>query len=306
MTLRPNFMSIRAFVAVYEEHSFTAAANRENATQPGISQHVRQLEEMLGVQLFDRSKGHVAPTPAAHAYYNYCVSILKLHCEAVREIQDFRSEIEGEVRVGISPALTQSVIGRAVDAFTRSHPNVALRVHEGYPDTLTKMALGEELDFAITVFVTSRAGLSVKPFANAREVLITRGSSHLPHLQAVSPAQCGPLRLVLPGAHYARRRALDAYFEASGAKVQALMEVESVSASLAVVREGDWCTVLPYVAVAHEAHSGRFNISLLSDPEFFTELSLIEPSRRCLSRASTIFCETLRESTVSVEASAAR
>lgn len=303
--MRPNFQSIKAFVAVYEEHSFTAAANRENATQPGISQHVRQLEEMLGVQLFDRSKTRVAPTPAAQAYYNHCVSILKHHSEAVREVQEFASDVQGEVRVGVSPALTQSVVGYAVAAYTKSFPNVALRLLEGYPDTLTNMVLGGELDFAISGSVTCRAGLSVKPFVGIREVLVSSRSSHYRHLHAVSLNQCGPLRLVVPDAHYVRRRALDAYFEASGANILALMEIDSVSASLAVVREGGWCTMLPYVAVAHEADSERFNINPLNAPEFVTELSLVEPSRRCLSPASSMFYESLLKSTVSVELSAA-
>jgi hypothetical protein len=52
----PGLREIRMFVAVYEERSFTAAAAREFATQPGASQHVKQIEEALGVQLFDRLK----------------------------------------------------------------------------------------------------------------------------------------------------------------------------------------------------------------------------------------------------------
>jgi LysR family nitrogen assimilation transcriptional regulator len=50
---------IRAVIAVCEEGSFTRAAERENATQSGISQHVAAVERTLGVQLFERSTGSV-------------------------------------------------------------------------------------------------------------------------------------------------------------------------------------------------------------------------------------------------------
>ena len=60
-----SLRQIRSFVAVYEEGSFTAAAEREGATQSGISQHVKQLETDLGVALFARNGREVEPTLAA-------------------------------------------------------------------------------------------------------------------------------------------------------------------------------------------------------------------------------------------------
>ena len=66
---------IRLFVAAYEERSFTGAATRENATQSGVSQHIRKLEESFGVDLFSRDKGRVAPTPAGDGYYRRCIDV---------------------------------------------------------------------------------------------------------------------------------------------------------------------------------------------------------------------------------------
>ena len=64
---------IRAVIAVCEEGSFTRAAERENATQSGISQHVAAVERKLGVKLFERAAGRVTPMPAGLRYYKSCV-----------------------------------------------------------------------------------------------------------------------------------------------------------------------------------------------------------------------------------------
>ena len=64
---------IRAVIAVCEEGSFTRAAQRENATQSGISQHVAAVERVLKVKLFERTAGGVTPTPAGLRYYKRCV-----------------------------------------------------------------------------------------------------------------------------------------------------------------------------------------------------------------------------------------
>jgi len=60
-----SLRDIRIFLAAYEERSFTAAAIHEHATQSGVSQHIRKLEEGFRVKLFSRAKGQVSPTPAA-------------------------------------------------------------------------------------------------------------------------------------------------------------------------------------------------------------------------------------------------
>ena len=58
---------IRAVIAVCEEGSFTRAAQRENATQSGISQHVAAVERTLKVKLFDRTSGGGHPDPGRPA-----------------------------------------------------------------------------------------------------------------------------------------------------------------------------------------------------------------------------------------------
>ena len=296
--MRPSLLLLKAFVAVYEEHSFTGAAAREHATQPGISQHIRQLEEMLGVQFFERSKGRVDPTPAAHPFYARCVAMLKLHAEAMREAQQFRSDLEGEIRVGISPSLTQAVLGAAIAGFTKRHPNVAIRVLEGYPDVLTGMVLAEELDFVITPTTPCRAGITAEPFITMREVLVSKRSARFPHMKPLRVSECKPIRLILPGSHYVRRHALDAYFAAAGVDVIGVIEMDSVPGSLSVVLEGEWSTVLPSLTMANEVHSDRFSINRLTGPEIATEFSLMVPSRFSLTPAATMFSESLRAACV--------
>src|ERR1700693_3427536 len=67
---------IRAVVAVCEEGSFTRAAERENATQSGISQHIAALERTLGVRLFEGSNAGVRAPPAGTRYYRRCIEAL--------------------------------------------------------------------------------------------------------------------------------------------------------------------------------------------------------------------------------------
>src|SRR5690349_24778083 len=82
---------IRAVIAVCEEGSFTRAAQREHATQSGISQHVAAVERSLRVKLFERTAGGVTPTPAGLRYYKRCVEAIGARSEERRVGKECRS-----------------------------------------------------------------------------------------------------------------------------------------------------------------------------------------------------------------------
>ena len=84
---------VRAVIAVCEEGSFTRAAERENATQSGISQHVAAVERKLGVKLFERVSGRVVPTPAGLRYYKSCVGAVGVLEKAVEQARTVAGEV---------------------------------------------------------------------------------------------------------------------------------------------------------------------------------------------------------------------
>src|SRR2546423_2470553 len=100
-----SFRDLRLFVAAYEERSFTAAARRENATQSGVSQHMRKLEDGLRVKLFVRDKGRVVPTPAGDSYYRHCIDLLHTHAKAITVVRRHGTGLEGNIVVGLMPTM---------------------------------------------------------------------------------------------------------------------------------------------------------------------------------------------------------
>ena len=136
-----SFRDIRLFVAAYEERSFTAAARRENATQSGVSQHIRKLEDGLSVKLFVRDKGRVVPTPAGDSYYRHCIDLLHTHAKAADEVRRHGAGLEGNIVIGLMPTMTRCALAPVLARFIERHPNVVVRVVEGYSAALTEQVL---------------------------------------------------------------------------------------------------------------------------------------------------------------------
>lgn len=104
MMLSPANM--RAFTAVVEERSFTAAARRLNATQSGVSQQVAKLERHLGVALLMRGNQFATPTPAGRQLYLRSIAILRELSATEAALREYGHGIAGSVVVGLMPAIS--------------------------------------------------------------------------------------------------------------------------------------------------------------------------------------------------------
>jgi LysR family transcriptional regulator, nitrogen assimilation regulatory protein len=280
------------FVAVYEERSFTGAAERERATQSGVSQHVRKLEDTLGVRLFTRNKGEVQPTPAGNALYLKSIDILRLYDAAKQAVRSYGKGLEGQLVVGLMPTMTRSVLAPALARFVADNPNVGINVIEAYSATLTQQVRAAEIDFAIVPAFACPPGLSSRLFLRTPEVLVSNPSLGLVHGAPVRLAGLSPVKLVLPGRGNTRRHTLETYCAANGVSIERLIELDAMLATLDLVARSDWMTVLPGVMMALDDGS-QHRVNPLAEPPFWLDLVLIEPAQRTMTAAARAFLSQL-------------
>ena len=285
---------ILLFVAAYEERSFTAAAVREAATQSGVSQHVRKLEERFGARLFTRDGGRVSPTPAGDRYYLRCLDVLRAHAAAAQVLRDCSAGLSGEVTVGLMPTVTRCALAPALARFSDEHPNVSVRVLEGYSGALTDQVRQGALDFAVVPDFAGLPGLVSRPFATTPEVLVAAVGDHA---APVRLGELGPLSIVLPGPANTRRRTVEGYLRACGATVARTITLDTMMATLDLVATTGWVAVLPGVLMARDIVPGRHAVRPLAGPALSLDLVTVEASRRPLSDAALAFREALRGTT---------
>jgi LysR family transcriptional regulator, nitrogen assimilation regulatory protein len=293
-----SLRDIRLFIAAYEERSFTAAAARENATQSGVSQHIRKLEETFQVKLFSRDKGRVVPTPAGDSYYRRCLDVLRAHEEADRSVRSYAAGLEGDIVVGLMPTMTRCALAPVLARFIDAHPNIVVRVLEGYSAVLTQQVQAGELDFAIVPAFSGGLGLKSRLFLRTPELLVSSAGSGLTHLQPVRLSELGPLKIVVPGKANTRRRLLETYFASNGVEVERLIELDAMLGTLDFVARTDWVTVLPGIMMADEGAPRLFTVNPVVEPTFSLDLVLIEPSRRPMSAGAKAFLDMLEGETL--------
>lgn len=289
-----SLRQIRAFVAVFEEGSFTGAATREGATQSGMSQHVKTLEESLGVGLFTRDGRLVVPTVAGRRYYAECVAILRRLEAAGQDIARL-ARIGGEVKVGLMPTFTRAVLAPALRRFLAEAEGAEVRVLEAYSAVLTEQVRKGELDFAIVPAFSTDSGLTATKILRNREMLVASRGRIGRHLEPVRLADLGPINIVVPGAQNTRRRNIDTYLATNSVAVRSRVELDAMMGTLDFIAQSDWVAILPGVLMAGEKDSGAYDIRPLADPSLYSDFVLIEPARRMLSPAARLFADLLSE-----------
>jgi LysR family tcuABC transcriptional regulator len=286
-----SLRQIRAVVAVCEEGSFTRAAERENATQSGISQHIAALERILGVRLFERSNAGVRPTPAGMRYYRRCIAALGTLKTGAEEMRALAGRVTGNLRIGLMPTFTRAVLAPTLDHFVSRHPDVRLHIVEGYSGLLTEMVLADELDFAVVPAFEGRIGLKSRLFVRDREMLLSGTRRGLTSLAPVRLRELRPFKVIVPGPDNVRRRNLETYFHTNGVEVDAMLEMDAMIGTLELVARSDWLTVLPSLISVNDLATGDIIVNPLADPPMHAEFVLIQPARRTLSAQARLFLE---------------
>lgn len=282
---------IRIFIAAYEECSFTAAASREHATQSGVSQHIRKLEEDFGVSLFTRSKGKVVPTLAADAYYERCIQVLRTLSSGRNAVKAFAG-VAGDVYVGLMPTMTRATLAPSIRRTVAEHPNITVQIVEGYSGILTERVINGELDFAIVPAFAGAPGLNLQPFLRTWETLVSnraRGS----HLSPVRLQDSGPLRVVVPSRANTRRQTLEIYFKTNHVQIERIIELDTMMGALDFVGASEWVTIAPAIMMNGEIAGGQYAVRPIVGPIATLDLVLIEPMRSTLSVPAAAFLDIL-------------
>src|SRR6476646_7110837 len=122
---------LRYFAAVAEaENILRAATQKLHVSQPAVSRQIRDLEDELGVQLFERTGKAVSLTDAGRVFLREARTVLERTDEAVKNVRAFAQTGETELHVGYSPLPGAQIMPAALRAFQQAMPRVHVRLHD--------------------------------------------------------------------------------------------------------------------------------------------------------------------------------
>ena len=143
-----DFKAIETFLWVVTLGSFRGAAQKLNTTQPAISQRIAQLEREMGVQLLQRDRRAIAPTPAGRRLMLYAEKLIGLRSEMLASVGD-RSEMRGVLRLGVAETIVHTWLSQLIKSVNHAYPNLTLEIEVDITSNLRARLLAQEIELAL-------------------------------------------------------------------------------------------------------------------------------------------------------------
>jgi DNA-binding transcriptional LysR family regulator len=159
---------LRYFVAVAEEQNVTRAAARLHVSQPPLTRQIHDLEQELGVALFERNGRSVRLNQAGRAFLKTARKILKDVDAGIQSVRAVAAGGESELHLGYAPSPTVEILPKLLRAYHKKLPRVRVVLHDhSSPEMLAGLREGR-LHAAIMMQPSARAGRGIA-FEKLRE-----------------------------------------------------------------------------------------------------------------------------------------
>jgi DNA-binding transcriptional LysR family regulator len=167
LTLR----QVRAFLAVAQWGSFTAAAGRLHLTQSAVSVLVSELEAVFGLRLFDRTTRLVRLTDAGREFQPVAQKVMLELEAAVSSSRELAAQKRGRVAVAATPLMSSLLLPRAIARYAELQPGVSVVLHDALAGQIQPKVRDGEVDFGIGTFERSARELIAEPLMTDTLVL---------------------------------------------------------------------------------------------------------------------------------------
>jgi LysR family nitrogen assimilation transcriptional regulator len=283
---------LRSFVAVAECGSFSRAAQLLGVTQPALSRQICLLEQALSQRLFHRNGRGAALNTAGRLFLGHAQAILARIEEAQREVSALREAPQGEVRIGLSPSISATLLRPLIASLASQYPRIKIHVEERFSDDLLPCLHTGKVDFAV-LYEDQRSGTTLFEKLLIEELFLVHGPGlRLP--AEIDAALLAALPLALP----ARPNSLRLFIERRLAEYGQALNVQQEMNSLLMLKEfaaeGVAATILPYGVVTRDVETGLVCAKPLKALNLSRVMGLAVANGRALDAAHQAVIRTIR------------
>jgi LysR family transcriptional regulator of abg operon len=293
--------ALQALVAAVEEGSLRAAARRIGVSQPALTKMVRELEIELAAPLLERHSQGVRPTAQGRVMFDHALKVGRELASATDQIQQLGGQMRGELNIAAVPVAMMLLIPETLRTFTRTYPEIQLRVSEElFLEQLQKLRTGQ-VDLVVSGIPEGLPSgeFNIEELMETRMVVVAHRDS--PHARARQLTELSNARWVYTGTSaqtgYASR-----LFEANGLSAPPVgAMVNSTLALMALLGSGDLLGLMPEQIVAHPLGQDIVRVPLI-EPGLPLTVGIIVRSSSVVSPAIRQFIAHLHRAAHQLDA----
>jgi LysR family hydrogen peroxide-inducible transcriptional activator len=277
MTVSAHDLSPRQLeyvVAVAETLGFHKAAERCHVSQPTLSAQVKQLEDVLGVQIFERDRRRVLLTAAGSVVVAHARRVLLEIDDMIAAAKQLTEPRSGTLRIGVIPTIAPYLLPDVVPAVRKRFPKLQLVFREEKTDAVVADLREGRLDAGLLALEADIGEWSTGRIADDPFVVALPKGHPFARKKRIAPSELEDEKvLLLDEGHCFREQALSVCDRAGARETE--LRATSLSTLSQMVSSGSGITLLPQIAVAVENRRGQLEVRAFTAPTPRRTIALI-------------------------------
>jgi DNA-binding transcriptional LysR family regulator len=287
---------LKAFMAIADARTFTAAAQRIHYTQAALSMQIKQLEREVGVPLFTRMPRRVVLTEAGERLLARAQHILREHDAALAELAELAGAKHGRLRVGSASGMVSAdALPSILKKLKKAHQHADVSVTSGTSEELVKKILAGESDAAFVSLPVQARNVDTELLSQDQLVAIASPRHALANQRVVSAFVLAGEKLILGERGGNTRRLIDEFFAEAGLKPTVAMELSRQAAIKNMVAADMGVGIVPLSVVRDDVERGRIVRWWIEGARINWEMGLARLSGGYLSPVCQTFVDLCRE-----------
>lgn len=281
-------------VAVADALSFRKAAERCHVSQPSLSAQLAQLEESIGVRLFERDRRRVLLTASGKELVERARRLLLEADDFWEAAKRAGDPLAGELRIGVIPTISPYLLPSVTPALREAYPRLVLKWLEDKTEVLVRSLDAGQIDAALLALEADLGDVESAVIATDPFVLVARPDDSLvSKSRPVTLVELGDAHvLLLDDGHCLREQALAVCSRAKARELE--FRATSLSTLVHMVAGGAGVTLLPELAVPVEVERAGLRARPFAKPAPHRTIALVWRKRSPLGEALEKMAVTLR------------
>ena len=285
---------LEVFLSVATHLNYTRAGEEVNLSQPSVSVRIRQLENELGVKLFEQLGKKVTLTEAGLVLIPHARRVITAIEDAQHAIDELQGLERGTLRIGASTTPGMYMVPQLIARFKDRYPKV--EIHLGIKDTrqVEEGVIRNEFDFGFVGGHLAGDEIDVYPWLTDQIVLVVAPRHPLARKKSVNTDDLRREKFILRESGSATRAAIVTHLRAADLQVEPVIEMENPESVKKAVQSGLGIAFISRFAVETELKAKSLIAVGVRGLDIRRELKIVYRKDKHLSRAARAFIEMAR------------
>jgi DNA-binding transcriptional LysR family regulator len=288
--------SLKLFRDIAQTRSFSRGAALNSVSQSAASQQIQELEQDLGIELFDRSTRPLVVTAAGHLYSDFCRDVLRRREEFNVALDRMKQEVEGTVRVASIYSVGLSEMVQLEQEFGRRLPDAKLEVEYLRPEKVYWSVLSDSADLGLVSYPEPSREITVIPWR--QEEMVVAASPYHPLAQqggTLAPSDLQAVDFIGFDDDLPIARDIDRFLTGQGIKVNTTLHFDNIQMIKEAVVHRVGVSIMPARIMKDEIAQGRLVAIPIAAPELYRPLGIIHRKKKRFYPVAQAFLELLCE-----------